>query len=109
MVEDNLKQAGEESDVSQKYTTSTRPEQLQELIGRLSTNYNEVRRDKTGRILRKAKPGQNLLGQNLALYKSWLEEAHSYFRGITSQKDLLLTLLNGCWITITLFVRLFNK
>lgn len=108
MLEDNTKLAGEESNVSQIYTTSTKPEQLQELIGRLSTNYNEVGRDKTGRILRTATSRHNLLGRNLALYELWLEEAHSYFRGITSQKELL-TLLNGCWITITLFDRLFNK
>jgi hypothetical protein len=41
MLEDNTKLAGEESSVSQIYTTSTRPEQLQNQ-GRLSTNYNEV-------------------------------------------------------------------
>ena len=29
------------------------------------------------------------MGDNLALYESWLEEAHSYFRGITSQKESL--------------------
>jgi len=89
MLEDSAKLAGEDSNVSQTFTTPTRTEQLQELIGRLSTNYNEVSRDKTGRIIRTTKSRHNILAHDLALHESWLEEAHSYFRGITSQKESL--------------------
>jgi hypothetical protein len=89
MLDDQVKQEREGSDVSQTYTPSTRTEQLQGLIARLSTSYNEVSRDKTGRIIRTARSRQNILGHNLALYESWLDEAHRYFRGITNQKEAL--------------------
>ena len=81
-------QIHEESNASQVLSTDSRTDQLQELIARLSTNYTEVSRDKTGRIIRPKKSRDNLLVHDLTLYKSWLEEAHSYFRGITSTKEV---------------------
>ena len=40
----------------------------------------------TGRVLKAAPPGRDLPGHDLELYKSWLAEAHRYFRKASHQK-----------------------
>jgi cyclic beta-1,2-glucan synthetase len=67
----------------------TKTEQIQELVKILVDNYKDVNQGGPGKRLRTVLAGYDLPGQNLALYETWLAEAHSYFRDAAHQKASL--------------------
>ena len=64
--------------------------QVQILVNALVDNYQIARRDISPIELKAMLQGRDLAGRDLELYKSWLAEAHSYFRD-ASNCDLSLT------------------
>ncbi len=90
MLDDRTNQAQEQDSVSSADAPASKTEQIQELVNALASNYQEANRGKPARGLKGALPGRDLLGRDLALYESWLAEAHRIFRE-ASQKKLSLT------------------
>ena len=90
MLDDRTNQAQEQDSVSSADAPASKTEQIQKLVDALASNYQEANRGKPARGLKGALPGRDLLGRDLALYESWLAEAHRIFRE-ASQKKLSLT------------------
>ena len=64
-------------------------EPLRELVNILVINYNEVARNQPSLSFQGILPAPDSPKHNLALYKSWLAEAHSLFREASHQKMAL--------------------
>ncbi len=86
MVEDRINQAQEQDLVSSGNFSTSKTEQLDELVNALTSHYREASRVKPGRALKAALADRDLPGRDLALYESWLDLAHRYFSDASHQK-----------------------
>ena len=77
-------------------STASKTEQIQELVNALAANYQEVGQAKPGEEAKNVLAGRDLPGRDLELYRSWLAEAHRYFRE-ASRQDVALTLASE-WV-----------
>ncbi len=76
----------EQNDVSSVNSSSSKTEQLRELVDTLVDNYQQVSREKPGRVSKLVLPERDLTGHDLELYESWLAKAHRHFREASQQK-----------------------
>lgn len=84
MLEDRTNQA--QDSVSPENSSTYKTKHIQEFVNALVKNYQETSPGKPGRGLKASLTGHGLPGHDLGLYKSWLEEAHRYFRETSHQK-----------------------
>jgi len=81
MLEDRTDQAREQDFVPSANSPASKTEQIQDLVNALANNYQQASRSRRGRGWKSALPGHAL-----ALYESWLAEAHRCFRVASHQK-----------------------
>lgn len=86
MSEDRIGMAREPADDSSGNSFASKTEQILQFVDALANNYQQVSRGKPGRVSKLLAPARDLPGNNLALYESWLTEAHRYFQEAAQQK-----------------------
>ncbi len=86
MLEDRTKPAEEQEFVSSESPPTTKTEQILEFVNALTSNYQETGPVKPDRGRKAALSGHDLPGHDLALYESWLAEAHQHFRKASHEK-----------------------
>ncbi len=67
-------------------SSASKTDQIDGLVNVLSNNCQEASRPKPGHRMKAAPPGRDLPGRDLSIYKSWLGEAHRYFREASHQE-----------------------
>jgi hypothetical protein len=80
MLNDHANQTQEDDIVSPTTLSSSKTEQIQELVDILVSNYQKVNRGKPGQGLKAVLSGRDIPGHDLGLYETWLSQAHNYFR-----------------------------
>jgi cyclic beta-1,2-glucan synthetase len=96
MFESNTNHAKDEGLDPSVKSSASKAEQLQDLVNRLVKNYQNVYRAKPGSWPKSGLANGNVVGNDLSLYKSWLDEAHLIFRK-TSQQKVPLTYVSE-WV-----------
>jgi cyclic beta-1,2-glucan synthetase len=86
MVEASADQILEAANFSLETYSTSKIEQIQKLVETLAKNYQEVIPARAGQQVKGFFPGRDLPGHDLALYQSWLAEAHDHFREASYQK-----------------------
>nr|HMN58811.1 hypothetical protein [Anaerolinea sp.] len=89
MLEDRIEPAQEQDLVSPENLPASRTEQIRAFVNALTGNYRETRTGKPGKGLKTTQSGDDLPGHDLALYASWLAEAHQHFRRMSQEKAVL--------------------
>jgi len=89
MLVDPLNWEPEEGAVPNSQPSATKAELIQELVNALVENYRDTIQINDLKNKKKPISERNIPGQDLALYKSWLAEAHTYFRKSIHQKIAL--------------------
>lgn len=89
MLVDPLNWEQEKDTVSPPHSSANKAELIQELVNALVENYRETNQINDIKIKKTPFSGRNVPGLDLALYQSWLAEAHSYFRKSIHQKIAL--------------------
>ena len=102
MQTDRAEQVQDQDLFSGENPPASRTRQMDALVRALAANYKEFTRVKSTRGLGSAAPGTDLVGSDLALYSTWLTEAHKYFREAAHQ-DLALTLASE-WVLDNYYV-----
>ena len=86
MLDDRTKPAEEKDFSSSDNSPASKTEQILEFVNALASNYQETSPGKPGRGLKAALSSRDLPGRDLALYESWLAEAHQHFRKASYEK-----------------------
>ncbi len=86
MQDDITNQAQGQDFASSANSPVSKTKQIQKLVDFLASNCQETSQDKSGQGWKAILPGRDLARRNLALYESWLDEAHGYFREASHQK-----------------------
>lgn len=90
MQDDAIGQVQEQDANAVDQSSTSTSYQVQSLVNALIDHYQIARREIPIRKLITIVQGRDLAGRDLDLYKSWLAEAHNYFRRVTTT-DLNLT------------------
>ncbi len=86
MREEGTKEAPKQGIVSPTDPSASKAEQIQELVNAMAVNYHTASRGKPSWLVNTVTQRHNFPGHDLALYKSWLTEAHRTFRKASYQQ-----------------------